>query len=146
MTTTREEYGAFQTITTRWIDNDAYGHINNAVYYSWFDTAVNALLVKRCRLDITAGALIGLVVESGCRYERSVAFPEAVEAGVRIARLGTSSIRWDVAIFTAGQDLAAATGFFVHVYVDRATRRPTPLPAGWRAALAGLVVPVPPSA
>ena len=145
MTATRDEYRAFQAITTRWLDNDAYGHVNNAVSYSWFDTAVNALLVERCGLDIAAGALIGLVVESGCRYERAVAFPQIVEAGVRIAHLGTSSIRWDVAIFTTGHDLAAAAGFLVHVCVDRATRRPAPLPADWRAALAGLVVLAPPA-
>ena len=133
-----DEYRAFRTIPTRWMDNDAYGHVNNVVYYSWFDTAVNALLVECGLLDIQAGSIIGLVVETGCRYHRSVAFPENVEAGVRIARLGTSSIRWEVGLFTAGHDAPAAEGFFVHVYVDRATRRPTPLPAEWRLRLAGL--------
>ena len=125
------------------MDNDAYGHVNNSVYYSWFDTAVNALLIERGLLDITDGALIGFVVETGCRYRRSVAFPAPVEAGVCIAHLGTTSIRWEVAIFTTSHDLAAATGFFVHVYVDRATRCPTQVPAAWRAALAGLVVAAP---
>jgi acyl-CoA thioester hydrolase len=138
---TRGDYRAYRTIATRWMDNDAYGHINNTVYYSWFDTAVNAVLVEYGLLDITAGPLIGLVVETGCRYARSIAFPEPVEAGVRIAHLGTSSIRWEVAIFTTGHDVAAASGFFVHVYVDRGSRRPTPLPAEWRNALAPLVVP-----
>jgi acyl-CoA thioester hydrolase len=133
-----DEYRAFRTIPTRWMDNDAYGHVNNVVYYSWFDTAVNALLVESGLLDIQAGSIIGLVVETGCRYHRSVAFPENVEAGVRIARLGTSSIRWEVGLFTAGHDAPAAEGFFVHVYVDRATRRPTPLPAEWRLRLAAL--------
>ncbi len=141
VTVTRGDYRAFRTIATRWMDNDAYGHINNTVYYSWFDTAVNALLVEYGLLDISAGPLIGLVVETGCRYARSIAFPEPVEAGVRIAHLGTSSIRWEVAIFTTANESAAATGFFVHVYVDRGSRRPVPLPAEWRNALAPLVVP-----
>lgn len=146
MAATRGDYRAFRVLATRWMDNDAYGHINNTVYYSWFDTAVNALLVERGLLDITGGPLIGLVVETGCRYARSIAFPEPVEAGVRIVHLGTSSIRWEVAIFTAGHDIAAAMGFFVHVYVDRASRRPTPLPQQWRDTLVGLVVLKPPSA
>jgi acyl-CoA thioester hydrolase len=134
----RSAYRAFRTIPTRWMDNDAYGHVNNVVYYSWFDTAVNALLVEWGLLDIQNGAMIGLVVETGCRYHRSVAFPESVEAGVRIARLGTSSVRWEVGLFTAGHEAPAAEGFFVHVYVDRGTRRPAPLPAEWRARLAAL--------
>ncbi|KAB7644374.1 acyl-CoA thioesterase [Polymorphobacter fuscus] len=134
----RDGYRAFRTIPTRWADNDAYGHVNNVVYYSWFDTAVNALLVERGLLDIRAGATIGLVVETGCRYHRSIAFPEDVEAGVRIARMGTSSVRWEVGLFTAGHAAPAAEGFFIHVYVDRASRRPAPLPPDWRAALAGL--------
>jgi acyl-CoA thioester hydrolase len=126
-------------IPTRWSDNDAYGHVNNVVYYSWFDTAVNGLLVEWGLLDIQAGATIGLVVETGCRYHRSVAFPETVEAGIRIGRLGTSSVRWEVAIFAAGEASPAAEGFFVHVYVDRFSRRPTPLPDVWRTRLASLV-------
>jgi acyl-CoA thioester hydrolase len=134
----RGEYRAFRTIPTRWMDNDAYGHVNNVVYYSWFDTAVNALLVEWGLLDIQAGQTIGLVVETGCRYFRSVAFPESVEAGVRIAKLGNSSVRWEVGLFTAGHDGPAAAGHFVHVYVDRATRRPAPLPAQWRETLAAL--------
>jgi acyl-CoA thioester hydrolase len=137
----RTDYRAFSTIATRWMDNDAYGHVNNVVYYSWFDTAVNAWLVEAGLLDITGGAMIGLVVETGCRYHRSVAFPETIEAGVRIARLGNSSVRWEVGIFTPGHEAPAATGFFVHVYVDRASRRPVPLPAAWREQLAELVVP-----
>lgn len=139
----RADYRAFRHIPTRWLDNDAYGHVNNIVYYSWFDTAVNALLVESGLLDIQHGATIGLVVETGCRYHRSVAFPEIVEAGVRIARLGTSSVRWEVGIFTAGHESAAAEGFFVHVYVDRTTRRPAPLPELWRRTLAALDSPEP---
>jgi acyl-CoA thioester hydrolase len=137
----RSDYRAFRTIATRWMDNDAYGHVNNVVYYSWFDTVVNAWLVEAGLLDITGGATIGLVVETGCRYHRSVAFPEAIEAGIRIARLGNSSVRWEVGIFTQGHDEPAATGFFVHVYVDRVSRRPAPLPDAWRDRLAELVVP-----
>jgi acyl-CoA thioester hydrolase len=135
---TRADYQAFRTIPTRWMDNDAYGHVNNVVYYSWFDTAVNALLVEWGLLDIQAGRTIGLVVETGCRYFRSVAFPENVEAGVRIAKLGNSSVRWEVGLFTAGRDEPAAAGHFVHVYVDRETRRPAPLPAEWREKLSTL--------
>ncbi len=134
----RDNYRAFRTIPTRWMDNDAYGHVNNTVYYSWFDTAVNAWLVEHGLLDIAAGELIGLVVETGCRYHRSVAFPESVEAGVRVARLGRSSVRWEVGLFTQGHDAPAAEGHFIHVYVDRATRRPAPLPAHWRDSLATL--------
>ena len=136
----RGDYRAWRTIATRWSDNDAYGHVNNVVYYSWFDTAVNALLVDWGLLDIQRGETIGLVVETGCRYHRSVAFPETIDAGVRIGRIGTSSVRWEVAIFAAGEDSAAAEGFFVHVYVDRATRRPAPLPEQWRTRLATLLV------
>jgi acyl-CoA thioester hydrolase len=138
---TRSDYRAFISIPTRWMDNDVYGHVNNVVYYSWFDTAVNAWLVDAGLLDIVGGTTIGLVVETGCQYHRSVAFPETIEAGVRIARLGNSSVRWEVGIFTAGHDEPAATGFFVHVYVDRASRRPAPLPEAWRQRLAELVVP-----
>lgn len=134
----RAAYRAYRAIPTRWMDNDAYGHVNNTVYYSWFDTAVNALLIDRGLLDIQQGATIGLVVETGCRYDRSIAFPEVVEAGVRIARIGNSSVRWEVGLFTAGHDAPAAEGHFVHVYVDRATRRPQPLTPQWREALADL--------
>jgi acyl-CoA thioester hydrolase len=136
----RSDYRAFRTIATRWMDNDAYGHVNNVVYYSWFDTVVNAWLVDAGLLDITGGETIGLVVETGCRYNRSVAFPENIEAGVRIARLGNSSVRWEVGIFTEGHAEPAATGFFVHVYVDRVSRRPRPLPDHWRERLADLLV------
>lgn len=138
--TTRSDYRAFRQIPTRWMDNDAYGHVNNVVYYSWFDTAVNAWLIERGLLDIHTGNPIGLVVETGCQYHRSVAFPETVEAGIRIARLGNSSVHWEVGLFTPGHDAPAATGHFVHVYVDRDSRRPMPLPTAWRQALLPLVV------
>ena len=137
---TRSDYRAHRLISTRWQDNDAYGHVNNVVYYSWFDTAVNAWLIEAGLLDIRRGVLIGLVVETGCRYDRSVTFPQTVEAGVRVARMGTSSVRWEVGLFTAGHDAPAAEGHFVHVYVDRETRRPQPLPDSWRQGLAPLVV------
>lgn len=131
----REAYPVLHAISTRWMDNDPYGHVNNVVYYSWFDTAVNATLVTAGLLDITAGPVIGLVVETGCRYHRSVAFPEGVEIGLRVGHLGRSSVRWELAVFTADRAEPAATGFFVHVYVDRSTRRPTPLGDHWRVCL-----------
>ncbi|WP_397587508.1 acyl-CoA thioesterase [Sandarakinorhabdus limnophila] len=136
----RSDYRVHRLIPTRWMDNDAYGHVNNVIYYSWFDTAVNAWLIEQSLLDIHHGNPIGLVVETGCRYNRPVAFPEAVEAGLRIAKLGNSSVRWEVGLFTAGHETPAAEGHFVHVYVDRETRRPAPLPDAWRQVLLPLVV------
>lgn len=124
----RAAYRVFRPITTRWMDNDAYGHVNNVVYYSWFDTAVNALLIEHGLLDIESGATIGLVIETRCNYFESLAFPQAVEAGVRVSHLGNSSVRYEVGIFAAGRALCAAAGHFVHVYVDRASRRPVALP------------------
>lgn len=134
----RTAYRAFRTIPTRWLDNDAYGHVNNIVHYGWFDTAVNALLIEAGLLDPGAGPVIGLVVESGCLYHRAISFPESVEVGVRIGRLGNSSIRWELGLFTQGHDMAAAQGHFTHVYVGRGDRRPVPLPDGWRRTLASL--------
>ncbi len=136
----RSDYRVHRLIPTRWMDNDAYGHVNNVIYYSWFDTVVNAWLIEQGLLDINHGNPIGLVVETGCRYNRSVAFPEIVEAGLRIAKLGNSSVRWEVGLFTAGHEAPAAEGHFVHVYVDRETRRPAPLPDAWRQVLLPLVV------
>lgn len=134
----RKDYVYFHDIQTRWADNDVYGHINNVVYYSFFDTAVNAYLIDRCGLDIEGGEVIGLVVETGCRYFESLAYPEAITVGVRVARLGNSSVVYETAIFRKEMDLAAAEGRFVHVYVDRQTRRPTPLPPLMREGLAAL--------
>ena len=136
----RSDYRVHRLIPTRWMDNDTYGHVHNVVYYSWFDTVVNAWLIEQGLLDIHHGNPIGLVVETGCRYNRSVAFPEIVEAGLRIAKLGNSSVRWEVGLFTAGHEAPAAEGHFVHVYVDRETRRPAPLPDAWRQVLLPLVV------
>jgi acyl-CoA thioester hydrolase len=132
---TRSAYKAFRGIGTRWMDNDVYGHVNNVVYYSWFDTAVNAHLIERGALDIHGGDTIGLVIETQCNYFAPLAFPENVEAGLRVARLGGSSVRYEVGLFAAGAPTTAAKGHFVHVYVDRATRRPVALPARLRAVL-----------
>jgi len=137
---TREAYRAFRTITTRWMDNDIYGHMNNVVHYSLFDTAVNGWLIERQVLDIHGGDQIGLVVETGCRYFGELAFPDVVTAGLRVARIGSSSVRYEVGLFRNDEDTAAAEGFFVHVYVDRATRRPKPLNAALRAVLESVAV------
>jgi len=134
----RSAFRHFLAITTRWMDNDVYGHVNNVVYYSYFDTVVNRYLIERGVLDIHRGAVIGLVVETGCHYFASLAFPETVHAGLRVTRLGTSSVRYQVALFGGDAPLAAAQGHFVHVYVDRETRRPAALPSPLRAALQDL--------
>ncbi len=123
----RSAYKTFRSIGTRWMDNDAYGHVNNVVYYSWFDTAVNAYLIEHGVLDIHHGQALGLVVETQCNYFSPLAFPQTVEAGLRVARLGHSSVRYEVALFAQDQDLCAARGHFVHVYVDRVSRRPVSL-------------------
>ena len=134
----RDAFGIFRAIPTRWADNDAYGHVNNVVYYSWFDTAVNAWLIERGFLDITGSAVVGLVVETTCSYFESVAFPEAVEVGLGVERLGNSSVTYRIGVFREGGGLAAAQGHFTHVYVDRTTQRPVPIPKDLRAALEGL--------
>jgi acyl-CoA thioester hydrolase len=131
----RASYRAFRPITTRWMDNDVYGHVNNVVYYSWFDTAVNAHLIEHGALDIHHGQVIGLVVETQCNYFAPLAFPQAIQAGLRVARLGTSSVRYEVGLFAEGADTCAARGHFVHVYVDRITRRPVPLPLALKTVL-----------
>jgi acyl-CoA thioester hydrolase len=123
----RSAYKLFRSIGTRWMDNDAYGHVNNVVYYSWFDTAVNAYLIEAGVLDVAQGATIGLVVETQCNYFAPLAFPQMVEAGIRVAKLGASSVRYEVGLFAQGAPLTAAKGHFVHVYVDRTTRRPVAL-------------------
>ncbi|HRO58828.1 MAG TPA: thioesterase family protein [Burkholderiaceae bacterium] len=131
----RAAFRHFLPITTRWMDNDLYGHVNNVVYYAYFDTVVNRYLIERGVLDIHGGPVIGLVVESGCRYFAPLAFPQTVVAGLRVARLGNSSVRYEIALFADHSDQAAAHGHFVHVYVDRETRRPVSLPAPLREAL-----------
>jgi len=134
----RSAWRVFRTITTRWMDNDQYGHVNNVVYYAWFDTAVNALLIERGALDPQASTVIGLVVETRCHYFAPLAFPQDVQAGVRVARVGSSSVRYEVGLFAQGAATAAAQGHFVHVYVDRATRRPVALPPALRTVVESL--------
>ena len=129
----RSAYKIFRPIATRWSDNDVYGHVNNVVYYSWFDTAVNGHLIEAGAIDIHAGSVIGLVVETQCHYFSPLAFPDPVLAGIRVAHVGSSSVRYEVGLFSgcAGDpaaELSAAKGHFIHVYVDRLTRRPVPLP------------------
>ena len=127
-----------QSITTRWTDNDAYGHVNNIVYYSYFDTVVNTWLIGGGHLDIQASPQIGVVAETSCHYFSPLTYPETVTAGLRVVHLGRSSVRYQIAIFAEGSEVAAAQGEFVHVYVDRVTRRPTDLPEPLRRALAAL--------
>ena len=131
----RAQYVHFLPIQTRWSDNDVYGHVNNVVYYSWFDTVVNEYLIAAGALDIQASAVVGLVVETQCNYFSELAFPQRVDAGLRVAHAGRSSVRYELALFAADSDAASAQGHFVHVYVDRASRRPVPLPTPLRAAV-----------
>lgn len=132
---TRGDYLWWDRIATRWNDNDVYGHMNNVVHYALFDTAVNRYLITEAGLDIHGGGVIGLVVETGCQYFAALAYPETVEAGVRVARVGTSSVTYEIGLYSEGSDSAAAEGRFTHVYVDRQTRRPVPLPPEMRAGL-----------
>lgn len=131
----RSAYRVFRTIGTRWMDNDIYGHVNNVVYYSWFDTAVNGYLIEQGALDIHAGEVIGLVIETQCNYFAPLAFPDIVHAGLRVAHMGRSSVRYEVGLFGESGEQTAASGHFVHVYVDRQTRRPVPLPDALRSVL-----------
>ncbi|GGO34784.1 acyl-CoA thioesterase [Deinococcus humi] len=131
----RAAFPYHHAIQTRWADNDVYGHVNNVTYYAYFDTAVNAYLAAQGALDIERGEVIGLVVETGCAFFVPVAFPEALSVGVRVAKLGHSSVRYEVAVFREEDEDAAAQGHFVHVYVDRTSRRPVELHARLRAAL-----------
>jgi acyl-CoA thioester hydrolase len=131
----RAVYPVWREMTTRWADNDAYGHVNNTVHYAWFDSAVNGWLIEAGLLDIAAGDPIGLVVETGCRYADSITYPEPVEIGFGVERLGTSSVTYRLGVFVKGADEAAAEGHFTHVYVGRDSRRPAPLPGAWRARL-----------
>jgi acyl-CoA thioester hydrolase len=134
----RDAYRHFSTLTTRWMDNDVYGHLNNVVYYSLFDTAVNGYLVDAGALDIQRSDIIGLVIETHCNYFSPIEFPTRVEAGLRVAHIGRSSVRYEIGLFAEGEPLAAAQGHFVHVYVDRASRRPAALPPALNHALQGL--------
>ena len=134
----RSDYRLARVIPTRWMDNDVYGHVNNVVYYAWFDAAVNAHLIEQGALDIHAGSTIGLVVETHCNYFAPLAFPQTVQAGIRVASIGSSSVRYDIGLFAQGEDLCAAKGHFIHVYVDRQTRRPVSLPDNFLAVLKAL--------
>lgn len=135
----RDAYRWFMTIATRWADNDAYGHVNNTVYYGWFDTAVNAWLIEAGLLDIEHGDPIGLVVETGCSYFAPLAFPGDVDVGIAVERLGKSSVTYRIGVFGRGGTEPSAQGHFTHVYVGRDSRRPVALPLEWRAILETLV-------
>jgi acyl-CoA thioester hydrolase len=136
---TRAGYRHFLAIPTRWMDNDTYGHVNNVVYYSYFDTVINEYLIRRGGLDIHDGAVIGLAIETFCQFHAPLSFPDVVDAGLRTAKLGRSSVRYEIGLFQQGQDAPAATGHFVHVFVERATQRPIAIPDSIRAALAALL-------
>lgn len=137
--TTRADYKHFLPLQTRWADNDIYGHVNNVAYYGYFDTIVNEYLISAGALDIHNGNVIGLVVETGCRYFAPLEFPQDLEGALRVTKIGNSSVRYELAIFKAGDDTPAAEGHFVHVYVDRETRRPASLPSQFRVALEKLL-------
>ena len=133
--TTREQYPHFQAMPTRWMDNDVYAHVNNVVYYSFFDTTVNQYLIEQGVLDIESSNIIGLVVETKCNYFAPITFPDVVHAGLRVEKLGTSSVRYGIGLFRNDDDSAAAQGHFIHVYVDRTTRKAASVPPAMRAAL-----------
>lgn len=139
-TPVRDDYRHFQLITTRWHDNDAYGHVNNVTYYSFFDTAVNTYLIEQGGLDIHDGEVVGFVVSSACDYFASIAFPECIEVGLRVGKLGNSSVQYELAVFKAGEQEACAAGRFVHVFVDRASNQPVPIPGMLREAMQRLLV------
>jgi acyl-CoA thioester hydrolase len=135
----RDTYRHYQAIPTRWGDNDVYGHVNNVVYYSFFDTVVNQYLIEQRVLNIEKSAIIGLVVETQCQYFAPISFPDVVHAGLRVSKVGNSSVRYEIGLFRNEEKMASAQGYFVHVYVDRASRRSTALPADMRAALQKLM-------
>ncbi len=135
----RDDYRSFLTIPTRWMDNDAYGHVNNVAYYSYFDTAVNEHLIRAGNLDIERDPVVGYVVETACKFDAPLAFPEVLEVGLRVVKLGNSSVVYEIGLFRKGEDRAAAQGRFVHVWVERATQRPSRVPDKIRHALAPLM-------
>lgn len=135
----RADYCHFQPITTRWHDNDIYGHVNNVTYYSFFDSTVNTYLIEQGGLDIHDGTVVGFVVSSACDYFASIAYPDLIEVGLRVGKLGNSSVQYELAVFKAGEKEACAAGRFVHVFVDRASNRPVAIPEGLRQALEALV-------
>lgn len=135
----RADYSEFRTHTTRWNDNDTYGHLNNVVHYLLFDTTVNEWLIRKDLLDIRRSPAIGLVAETGCRYHGEMFYPQIITSGLRVARLGNSSVRYEIGLFAGDSDVAAAEGFLIHVYVDANTHRPCSIPEDTRAALQGLL-------
>ena len=134
----RADYAQFSQMTTRWRDNDMYGHMNNVVFYEYVDTAVNTWLIKHSTLDIPHGPIVGLVVETACTFHASLGFPEPLDIGLRVARIGNTSVTFEAGMFAIGEDQAAAEARFTHVYVDAKTRKPAPLPDSFREALQGL--------
>jgi acyl-CoA thioester hydrolase len=136
----RAAYRRFLAIPTRWMDNDTYGHVNNVTYYAYFDTVVNEHLIRDGGLDIVGGPAIGLVAETRCRFVKPLTFPETIDAGLSVVRIGTSSVTYEIGLFRQGDDEPAATGHFVHVWVSRATQRPVPVPPAIRIALESLLV------
>jgi acyl-CoA thioester hydrolase len=134
--TPRAAWPHFHSISTRWMDNDVYGHVNNVQYYSYFDTAVNQFLIERGVLDIHKGEVVGFVVDSGCSYFSPIAFPDVVHVGIRVAKLGNSSVRYEIGIYRNEEAAPAAVGHFVHVYVERSSNRSVPIPAPVREVLA----------
>ena len=140
MSNTRASYKYFLTIPTRWMDNDVYGHVNNVVYYSYFDTVVNDYLIRHGGLDYRDGAIIGFVIETMCQYKKSLAFPESVDVGLRVAKIGNSSVRFEIGIFKWGDDELAAFGHFVHVFVERTAQKAVAIPERIRGALETILV------
>jgi acyl-CoA thioester hydrolase len=136
----RGDYKVFYPITTRWSDNDIYGHVNNVIYYSYFDSVANRYLIDEGGLDISDGRIVGYVVNSGCQYHAPITYPEPVEAGVRVDKLGNSSVQYGIAIFKAGEEQAAVHGHFVHVFVERAENKSVPIPENLRVALEKILV------
>lgn len=137
---TREDYKVFYPISTRWMDNDVYGHVNNVTYYSYFDTAANTFLINHCGLDIHKGNIIGFVVSSGCEYLAPIAFPDKIDVGVRVDRLGNSSVQYGIGIFKDGTEQVCAFGHFVHVFVDRISNKPVSIPEKMRKALKAISI------
>ncbi|QQP90983.1 acyl-CoA thioesterase [Skermanella sp. TT6] len=137
---TREDYRHFLAIPTRWMDNDIYGHVNNVVYYSYFDTVINGYLIREGGFDIHAAPVIGVAVETMCKFRKSLVFPQTVDAGLRVGKLGNSSVRYEVGLFAEGDGEPAASGHFVHVFVERSTMRPVPIPDALRACMERLLV------
>lgn len=131
----RNAFRWFHRITTRWHDNDVFGHVNNVVYYAWIDTAVNRFLIERGIMDTRRSTIVGVVAETGCRYHAEITYPDEVDVGIAVETLGRSSVRYVIGIFRAGAETASAEAHFVHVYVDRTTMRPVPIPDPWRAEM-----------